>query len=182
MTRLVATRCAICGTNGKSRPLYPANFAFDSRIPATFSARRRPDGIRFQIVTCNACGLVRFNPTVEPEEMARLYAHGTFTYDRDVANLRHTYGRFLSELLTIGAGRESLLEIGCGSGFLLREALMRGFAEIHGVEPRGHVIELALADDPTVTIGVTAPRPASDTSAADPDRAAATPGSRPVRF
>jgi SAM-dependent methyltransferase len=146
LTRLVATRCAICGTEGNSRLLYPANFDFDALNPVTFSARRLPDGIRFQIVACKTCGLVRSDPIVDPDEMARLYVASEFTYEREVANLRPTYGRHLSELLALGAGRDSLLEIGCGSGFLLQEALARGFADVRGVEPSAHAVALAHPD------------------------------------
>jgi SAM-dependent methyltransferase len=146
VTRLLATRCAICGTEGNSRLLYPSNFDFGALNPATFSARRLPDGIRFQIVSCKTCGLVRSDPIVDPDEMARLYADSEFTYAREVANLRATYGRTLSEVLDLGAGRDALLEVGCGSGFLLQEALARGFADVRGVEPSAHAVDLAHPD------------------------------------
>jgi hypothetical protein len=39
---LIATHCAICGTEGNAQELYPANFDDKAFSAETFSARRLP--------------------------------------------------------------------------------------------------------------------------------------------
>lgn len=129
------THCAICGVEGNAVELYPANFSMESLNPAVFSARRLPDRIHYRIVRCNTCGLVRSDPIADPEIVRQLYAQSTFDYDDEVDNLKLTYGRYLSSLDKYGAQKDSLLEIGCGNGFFLEEALKGGYASVCGVEP-----------------------------------------------
>lgn len=133
---LYPTCCAICGTKNDSSELYPANFDFGAFTPEVFSARRIPDGTHYRIVRCNHCGLLRSDPVVTTEMLADLYAESEFTYDEEVINLKRTYGRYLKNVVTeYGAAKGRLLEIGCGNGFFLEEALDQGFANVCGVEP-----------------------------------------------
>ena len=132
---LCATRCAICGTESNTTELYPANFDFEALNPAVFSARRLPDRIHYRLVKCRACGLVRSDPIASPELLAQLYAQSAFSYGDEVADLRFTYGRYLAELERYGARKEALLEVGCGNGFFLEEALNQGYRSVHGIEP-----------------------------------------------
>jgi SAM-dependent methyltransferase len=136
------TRCAICGTEEDARELYPANFDLQALNPAVFSARRLPDRIHYRLVMCNTCGLVRSDPIADPALLAQLYHQSTFTYSDEVTDLKHTYGRYLAELDRYGARKGALLEIGCGNGFLLQQALAQGYRSVRGVEPsRAAVIE-----------------------------------------
>jgi SAM-dependent methyltransferase len=133
---LYPTRCAICGTLDAASELYPANFDFAAFNPEIFSARRLPDRIHYRIVRCDSCGLIRSDPVVGAETLAQLYAESAFTYDSEVENLKRTYGRYLREAgAQLEGPRRRLLEIGCGNGFFLEEALDQGFTEVRGVEP-----------------------------------------------
>ena len=129
------TRCAICGTEGNATELYPANFDPGALNPAVFSARRLPDRVHYRLVKCNACGLVRSDPVAPPELLAQLYHQSTFNYTDEVADLKRTYGRYLAMLDDYGARKGALLEIGCGNGFFLQQALAQGYRSVRGVEP-----------------------------------------------
>jgi len=129
------TRCAICGTEGNATELYPANLGSTAFNPAVFSARRLPDRVHYRVVKCDTCGLVRSDPVAAPEVMARLYAQSSFNYDDELTNLRHTYGRYLAELGSYDVRKGALLEIGCGNGYFLEEALAQGYEVVRGVEP-----------------------------------------------
>jgi SAM-dependent methyltransferase len=111
-----------------------------------FSARRPPDRVHYRIVRCNACGLVRSDPVADPEVLARLYTHSAFDYSEEVANLRRTYRGYLARLDRYGANKGALLEIGCGNGFFLEEALGWGYLKAQGVEPSRAAIEAASPD------------------------------------
>lgn len=138
-----ATRCAICSAEDNATELYPANFSMEALNPSVFSARRLPDRIHYRMVRCNADGLVRSDPVAPPEEIARLYAQSAFDYGDETGNLRHTYGRYLARLRAYGARQEALLEIGCGNGFFLEEALAQGYTRTCGVEPSVAAVERA---------------------------------------
>jgi SAM-dependent methyltransferase len=133
--KLVPTRCAICGPAGEAAELYPARLepaAFSARV---FSARRPPDRLHYRMVRCRRCGLVRSDPIAENAVLQGLYADSLLNYEAESANLRRTYGRCLARLERYGAVKGSLLEIGCGHGFFLEEALAQGYGSVRGVEP-----------------------------------------------
>jgi SAM-dependent methyltransferase len=129
------TRCAICGTEGNAAELYPANFDLQALNPAVFSARRLPDRVHYRLVKCKTCGLVRSDPIADRTLLAQLYHASAFTYTDEVADLKRTYGRYLARLDNFGARKDALLEIGCGNGFFLQQALAQGYRSVRGVEP-----------------------------------------------
>lgn len=137
------TRCAICGTEGGATELYPPRLESGHFTPRVFSARRSPDRIHYRMVRCNSCGLVRSDPVADATVLGELYRQSTLDYGAEVGNLRRTYGRYLDRLADLGALKGSLLEVGCGNGFFLAEALLRGYADVRGVEPSLDAVERA---------------------------------------
>lgn len=140
---LNSTRCPICNTAGNAAELYSANFDLQAFNPSIFSARRLPDRIHYRMVKCNNCGLVRSDPVANSDVLAQLYAQSSFDYSDEVANLKLTYGRYLSKLSKHGVKKEALLEIGCGNGFFLEEALRQGYKTVTGVEPSSSAVAQA---------------------------------------
>ena len=138
-----ATCCAVCSTNGNATELYVANFSPEDFSPAVFSARRLPDRIHYRIVRCSSCGLVRSDPIADSSTIASLYRESTFDYSGEVDNLSHTYGAYLARLDRHGVRKNSLLEIGCGNGFFLGQALRQGYSDVRGVEPSESALKLA---------------------------------------
>lgn len=140
---LHATRCAICNTEGNAAELYPTNLDLQAFNPTVFSARRLPDRIHYRMVRCNSCGLVRSDPVADSEVLAQLYEQSTFDYGDEVGNLKLTYGRYLAKLASHGARKGALLEVGCGNGFFLEEALRQGYVTVRGVEPSTEAVAKA---------------------------------------
>ncbi len=139
----IRTQCAICGTNASDKLLYEARLD-----PATvdferFSARRNPDRVHYRTVVCRECGLIRADPILPEAELERLYGGSAFTYERETGYAVETYGRYFREILHLAPDKHRLLEIGCGNGFFLDEALKYGFAEVLGVEPSRAAVEQA---------------------------------------
>ena len=58
-------------------------------------------------------------------------------------SVRETYGRYLRLLAEVVPETGALLEIGCGSGFALEEALASGWHEVCGVEPTRTAVDAA---------------------------------------
>lgn len=134
--------CAICLVDGEVDELYPATVTLDDYTPERFSARRLPDRVHHRVVRCRTCGLVRSSPVVDPAVLASLYRKSTFHYEHEISNLARTYRRYLRRAMRKQpAGDLTLLEIGCGNGFMLIEARQLGFASTTGVEPSHDAVE-----------------------------------------
>ena len=138
--------CAICLVDGEVDELYPATVTLDDYTPERFSARRLPDRVHHRIVRCRTCGLVRSSPVAEPEVLTGLYRESTFDYGLEVPNLVRTYGRYLRRAMGGRPGALALLEVGCGNGFMLAEALQLGFTSVTGIEPSRGAVERAKPD------------------------------------
>jgi SAM-dependent methyltransferase len=141
--QLQPTGCAICGDQGNATELWPATFdpkAFNARV---FSARRLPDRVHYRMVRCNTCGLVRSDPVADEGVLADLYKVSTFDYGEEVAAIQATYARALGWLEARSQRREALLEIGCGNGFFLEQAMRHGWREVRGVEPSADAVAKA---------------------------------------
>jgi SAM-dependent methyltransferase len=144
--RLLATRCAICGTTDGANELYPATLELAALTPAHFSARRLPDGVHHRLVRCRRCGLVRSDPVLNTGAMAELYRASTFDYGEELGGLRSTYGAVLDRVASLVPAKRALLDIGCGSGFVLSLALEGGWQAVRGVEPSADAVDHASAD------------------------------------
>ncbi|MDQ3699160.1 MAG: class I SAM-dependent methyltransferase [Gemmatimonadota bacterium] len=142
--QLRPTKCAICGLEGGATELYQANFTLDAFTPEVFSARRIPDRVHYRMVRCDTCSLIRSDPIAVAQLLDHLYAQSSFDYDSEISNLKRTYARYLARLEPhLSSGKGSLLEIGCGNGFFLEEAVSHGYKEVWGVEPSSAAVELA---------------------------------------
>lgn len=141
------TQCAICGTYDNSTEVYPAVLSGEALDEKAFSARRfYNEKIHFRWVRCNICGLMRSDPIVDQKVYEDLYKKSFVTYDDHIGNLNKTYGYYLKKYERFVKEKGSLLEIGCGNGFFLEEALRQGYTKVAGVEPGGASIEKARAD------------------------------------
>ena len=133
--QFVATTCAICGTFDQADTVWDARLPAAALTPARYSARRDPDRVHARVVRCRTCGLLRSDPAPPPELTNTLYQKSEFSYGENVAMLRRNYGRLLRELEQRSSQRGALLDIGCGNGFLLEEAIEHGWREVAGLEP-----------------------------------------------
>ena len=142
-TELRATLCPICETDRQDREVYRANFDPGKLDEQVFSARRLPDRLHYRMVRCAGCGLLRSNPILPLGTLERLYAGSHFTYASEAEFTRRTYARYLERALPFVPARQRLVEIGCGNGFFLEEALAHGFLDVAGVEPSKEAAEQA---------------------------------------
>ena len=112
--------CPICG---------------NTKLPYLFSINHH------RVVQCNECDLLALNPQPSDEELNNIYRSEYFLGSRDGASNQHVTGlkkataeNYL-KLLAIYGGKEgtNLLEVGCGRGEFLLEAVKYGY-NVTGVE------------------------------------------------
>lgn len=136
-------KCALCN-HVEYEILYPSTVDFGKHLNTEiFSARRLPDRIHGTIVRCKKCGLVRTLEVIDDALLSKLYINSRFTYKNLTNNLRFSYGQILREAIKYSKDRNSFLEIGCGNGFMLDEALKIGFQKVAGIEPSRDAISRA---------------------------------------
>jgi len=137
------TLCAICQKKTSLKVLYKQNFSLNDINKNIFSARRFPDGLHYRIVRCRKCGLIFSNPVLSNTTLNRLYKESKVTYSEQISDLTKTYGNYLKSLENYGVKKEKFLEIGCGNGFLLTEAMKQGYKNVYGVEPSSEAVKKA---------------------------------------
>lgn len=140
---ILREKCPVCSSLGY-KVVYPSTADFDRDLNTRiFSARRLPDRVHGTIVRCNRCRLVRTYEIIDDRQLSKLYINSRFTYKNLTANLRSSYGRILQEAVEYSKWKNNFLEIGCGNGFMLEEALKIGFKKVSGIEPSHDAISRA---------------------------------------
>lgn len=135
--------CPLCGFR-EYRVLFLRSFRVNKHLnKRIFSARRSPDRIHGTIVECMGCGLVRTLEVIDPSKLKTLYGKSLFTYGNLIENLRTSYAPILKKAASYLKQKKNFLEIGCGNGFLLEEAIKLGFSKVAGVEPSDDAIKKA---------------------------------------
>lgn len=156
---MINITCAICGNNSNVNVMYSANFDKKDFISQTFSARRIPDKIHYQINKCNRCSLIFSSPVLSNKKIVKLYGESDFTYSKEAPFLADTYGHYLENLLSKN-GRENirLLDIGCGNGFFLEKVKSLGIKKVFGLEPGITSVNKAKQDiKKLITVGTLRP-------------------------
>lgn len=101
---------------------------------------------------CTQCGLVQLDPLPDVEATRHLYEDGYFgggggegagytDYAAQEAEYLATFDEELDRIAPFAAAG-TLLDVGCGFGWLVRQALARGY-EAHGVDVSGDAVEIA---------------------------------------
>lgn len=142
----VSVPCPLCA----SATVTPDEIVFPARLPEQitsqlYSARRRPDCWHYQLVRCANDGLVRSTPVLAQSAIDQLYQASQVTYQPQVPLLVHTYIQALQSVLAQLPATAPILEIGCGSGFLLAALQQQGFSQVYGVETSTPAVKAAPA-------------------------------------
>lgn len=116
--------------------MYPERIYDNTFSSHSYSARRDRKREHYQIVKCNTCGLVRSNPVLSENKVNSFYADSKCCYKEEAPFVAETYKKLLNTLMLKHPGSyQSLIEVGCGTGFFLEKAIELGFKDIIGFEP-----------------------------------------------
>jgi 2-polyprenyl-3-methyl-5-hydroxy-6-metoxy-1,4-benzoquinol methylase len=107
----------------------------------------------YGVVACAGCSLVYLSPRLVERRMMELYEDASY-WESDVAgrgydeylqvrgHWRRTFRRRLGEIARHGSRGGAVLDVGCGPGFFVEEALEAGW-DAHGIDPSEHAVSLA---------------------------------------
>ena len=139
----IETICLNCNGNDQAVVKFERTFSLEELNHQIFSARRVTEHYHYRILECKGCGLVFSSPILPPAKLSELYRMSEFTYQKEVADIAATYIRYLRQHEHVLEAKSNALEIGCGSGFFLRELSRFGFAKVSGVEPSEDAVSKA---------------------------------------
>ena len=135
--------CLFCD-EPTERELYPARLYENSFTGYTFSARRERRREHYRIVQCEQCSLVYSNPVLSQARLSELYADSQFIFSEEMPYAARTYIDLAMALAQRHAlDVNSVLEIGCSTGFFLEKAQEAGIGEVLGFEPSRECFEKA---------------------------------------
>jgi len=129
------TSCPICGSTEDYIVLYKSNFHLSDISHETFSARRLPDLIHYQIVQCKNDSLVRSNPVLGDVSPEVMYKNSKLSYEEQIGDLTVSYLNALNSVLPFLSENAKMLEVGCGNGFILNALFDKGYKNLCGIEP-----------------------------------------------
>lgn len=135
--------CPICESDKSSKIVYEKKLPADLENP-NFAGRKDPDGYRYQMQRCEKCTLLYASEIYDEEYSNKLYNESSFEYSAELDGLTKSYSETLKEGINLlENSKENFLEIGCGNGFMLQEALKLGFKNVKGIEPSKDAISCA---------------------------------------
>ena len=135
--------CPICETDKSSKTVYEKKLPVDLENP-NFAGRKDPDGYHYQMLRCEKCTLLYAAEIYDEEYSNKLYNESSFEYSAELDGLTKSYSETLKEgIKLLENSKEKFLEIGCGNGFMLLEALKLGFKNVKGIEPSKDAISFA---------------------------------------
>ena len=140
---MIKKSCPICETREYSKTVYEEKLPKNLK-DANFAGRKDPDGYHYEMLRCSNCSLLYASEIYDEEYSNQLYDESSFDYSDELKGLTKSYSETLREGLNgLENDKDNFLEIGCGNGFMLNEALKAGFKNVKGIEPSREAISFA---------------------------------------
>ena len=96
-----------------------------------------------RLVACSNCDLVYAPQPPERNELAAAYHQAQYDSTEEAEDAADAYARAIEPILIMLPHRESVLEIGTGTGVFLQRLKQAGFSKLEGVEPSTAAIAAA---------------------------------------
>jgi SAM-dependent methyltransferase len=139
--------CPVCGTEAKFALAYlERNFDSSKLSPLSFASRKTPEFMCHRLVRCPHCDLVYADEPLDQDVLARAYHASDFDSPEEANDAADSYVEALRPVLAIMGSKESVLEIGAGTGAFLEKLLPFGFTRLVGIEPSPAAIAAAPAN------------------------------------
>lgn len=137
-------RCPVCdGGTSSARLFLDEHFDASRMTSLSFASRKPPEFMNLHLVHCLSCDLVYADSPPEQDVLARAYHVADFDSAEEAEDAAEAYMRVVRPLLSKLPTRESVLEIGAGTGVFLDRLAASGFKNLIGVEPSAAAIAAA---------------------------------------
>ena len=134
--------CPICKNFKKNTIFLKENIKKSEINKYSFSSRKIPEFMNFELVKCEKCSLIFANKIPNFKKIRKLYNETDFVSEQDALDASQTYFEYLKGNLKLKI-RNNALEIGTGSGIFLYYLKKLGFVKVFGIEPSKKAINLA---------------------------------------
>lgn len=131
--------CIICGSTG--RLAYEANIDPAKMNEFTYSSRKIPELMHYEYFECESCELLFVADLPKREALLAEYEGAAFDATAESRFAAQAYLRALRRIL--GAGVDSVLDVGCGDGEFLLACRDVGITRLQGIEPSTAASSLA---------------------------------------
>jgi SAM-dependent methyltransferase len=136
--------CPVCGAGQlEAKSFLTANIDPTRVDEFSYASRKTPEYMNLNLVQCLRCDLVYADEPPSQDDLAGAYHVADYDSAEEADDAAATYIRAIQSLLTALPRRESVLEIGTGTGALLEQLAQQGFTELIGVEPSAAAIAAA---------------------------------------
>lgn len=128
--------CPVCHTGSeKSKLFLEKNIDAAKLTQFSFASRKTPEFMCNRLVQCPICDLVYADQPPSEDELAHAYHLADYNSSEEANDAAAAYIRAIQPTLSALDRRQSVLEIGTGTGIFLEYLSSAGFTELVGVEP-----------------------------------------------
>jgi SAM-dependent methyltransferase len=136
--------CPGCHTDSEKAKLFLEKNIDPAKLSGfSFASRKTPEFMCHRLVQCPTCDLVYANQPPGEAELAHSYHVANYDSSEEANDAAASYIRAIRPTLNALVQRQSVLEIGTGTGVFLEYLSREGFTELVGVEPSSAAIAAA---------------------------------------
>ena len=136
--------CPVCHTGSEKAKLFLEKNIDPAKLSEfSFASRKTPEFMCHRLVQCPTCDLVYANQPPGEDELAHAYHVADYDSSEEANDAAAAYIRAIRPTLNALVRRQSVLEIGTGTGIFLEDLSREGFTELVGVEPSSAAIAVA---------------------------------------
>jgi SAM-dependent methyltransferase len=136
--------CPVCHTGSEASKLFVEKNIDSAKLSGfSFSSRKEPEFMCHRLVQCTNCDLVYADQPPGADELAHAYHVADYDSSEEANDAAASYIRAIKPTLSALAQRQSVLEIGTGTGIFLECLSREGFTKLVGVEPSAAAITAA---------------------------------------
>lgn len=139
-----ARPCPVCKASIQDALLFQKENIDETRISGfSYASRKEPEFMCHRLLRCKRCDLVYASNPPEEHLLANAYHVSKYDSSEEADDAALAYIKTINPILKNLKSKNSVLEIGSGTGIFLELLKNLGFNEIIGVEPSSAVIEAA---------------------------------------
>lgn len=136
--------CPICHTSAEHAILFLEESIDQTQLSDfSYASRKEPEYMCHRLVHCPTCELIYASNPPEQADLAQAYHIAEYDSAEEANDAAQSYINAITPILAKLEQKQSVLEIGSGTGVFLELLKKAGFSELVGVEPSSAAIAAA---------------------------------------